>query len=50
MQEKNCNFKLEYINKENVLKELNNHFEKCTKKNVVRDTIKVIEEYLKIFE
>lgn len=47
-EEKYCNFELEYINKENVLKELNNHFEKCTKKNVVRDTITVVKEYLKL--
>ena len=46
-EEKYCDFGLEYISKENALNELHNHFKKCTKKNVVRDTIKVIEEYLK---
>jgi 8-oxo-dGTP pyrophosphatase MutT (NUDIX family) len=45
-EEKYCDFCLEYISKKNVLNELHNHFKKCTKKNVVRDTIKVIKEYV----
>ena len=47
-EEKSWDFKLEYIHKDNVLETLNNKLQSCTKKNVVRDTISVIEEYLKL--
>ena len=47
-EEKTCDFKLEYIHEAKALEKLNYHLKKCTKKNVVRDTIKVVEEYLKV--
>lgn len=46
-EEKIANFKLVYIHKNNVLEELNNCLEFCSNKNVVRDTIEVVKEYLK---
>lgn len=47
VEEKNGNFELRYINKNNVLNELNNSLNICTKENVVKDTIEVVKEYLK---
>lgn len=46
-EEKISNFKLVYIHKDKVLEELNNSLETCSNKNVVRDTIEVVKEYLK---
>ena len=48
-EEKVSNFKLVYIKKDKVLEELNNSLETCSNKNVVRDTIEVVKEYLKIY-
>ncbi|MBQ2946602.1 MAG: NUDIX hydrolase [Bacilli bacterium] len=47
-EEKNNNFKLVYIHKDKALEELNNNLDNCSNKNVVRDTIEVMKEYLKI--
>lgn len=41
------NFKLEYINKNNVVDVLTKSLNTCTKTNVVKDTIDAIKEYLK---
>ena len=41
------NFRLEYIAKDKILDEMNEILKTCTRKNVVKDTIAVIEEYLK---
>lgn len=46
-EEKVSNFKLVYINKDKVIEELNNSLETCSNKNVVRDTMEVVKEYLK---
>ena len=46
-EEKEGNFELRYIHKDKVLEELNNSLKTCTRKNVVKDTIKVVKEYLK---
>lgn len=46
-EEKTNNFKLVYIHKDKVLEELTNSLEICSNKNVVRDTIEVVKEYLK---
>lgn len=40
-------FELKWIAKEDIVEMLNNALRECTKKNVVRDTISVIKEYLK---
>ena len=40
-------FELRYIDKFKVIEELNNSLTSATRKGVVMDTIKVIEEYLK---
>lgn len=45
-EEKTWGFELKYIHKDNVLEELNSTLKKCIKKNVVKDTIEVIKEYL----
>lgn len=47
-EEKVCNFKLIYIHKDKALEELNNSLDHCSNKNVVRDTIEIVKEYLKI--
>lgn len=47
-EEKVSNFKLRYIHKDNILEELTNSLETCSNKNVVRDTIDVVKEYLNI--
>ncbi len=44
--EKEGNFELKWIPKSKILKVLNDSLKECTKINVVRDTISVIEEYL----
>ena len=41
------NFKLVYIKKDKVIEELNKSLENCSNKNVVKDTIDVVKEYLK---
>lgn len=46
--EKNGNFELRYINKNNIIKELSISLDTCTRVNVVKDTIEVVKEYLKI--
>lgn len=46
-EEKICNFKLIYISKEKVIEELMDNLKTCSNKNVVRDTMEVIKEYLK---
>lgn len=46
-EEKVGNFKLVYIDKEKVLEKLTNSLENCSNKNVVKDTIEVVKEYLK---
>ena len=40
------NFQLVYVAKDKILDEMNKILETCTRKNVVKDTIAVIEEYL----
>ena len=45
--EKEGGFQLRYINKNNALKQLNESLKTCTRENVVKDTIKVVKEYLK---
>ena len=45
--EKEGNLRLVYINKDNILDEVRPYLEVCKRKNVVRDTIDVLEEYLK---
>ena len=46
--EKDGNFKLEYIHKSEIIKKLTDSLSSCTRKNVVKDTIDVIDEYLHI--
>lgn len=46
-EEKSCNFELKYIHKDKALQKLNDCLKVCPNKNVVRDTISVVEEYLK---
>jgi len=41
------NFELRYINKNEVLRELEISLKTCTRENVVKDTINVVKEYLK---
>lgn len=45
--EKEGNFKLDYIHKDDVINVLEESLNVCTKKNVVRDTIDVVSEYLR---
>ncbi len=45
--EKKGNFRLEYLNENNVLEHLNNSLNTCTREAVVKDTIEVLSEYLK---
>lgn len=45
--EKDGGFEVKYIPKTKVMEVLNNALDTCTKKNVVRDTIDAVEEYLK---
>ncbi len=40
-------FHLEYIPKDKILDEINEIYKTCIRKNVVKDTLDVIEEYLK---
>lgn len=47
-EEKMGNFKLEYINKNIIIKKLEDSLSTCTSKNTVLDTILVIKEYLSI--
>lgn len=44
--EKEGNFRLVYIHKDNVLEEVMSYLDKCKRKNVLRDTIDVLEEFL----
>ncbi len=46
--EKEGSFQLRYINKNDALKQLNESLKTCTRENVVKDTIKVVKEYLKM--
>ena len=46
-EERVSNFKLVYIKKDKVIEELNKSLENCSNKNVVKDTIDVVKEYLK---
>lgn len=46
--EKEGNFEIQCIHRDNVLNKLNEALEFATRKNVVNDTIEVIEEYLKM--
>lgn len=45
--EKEGNFVLKYVNRDNILKELENSLENSTIRGVVRDTIEAVKEYLK---
>ncbi len=45
--EKEGMFTLKYINKKNIINELEESLKICTRENVVKDTIKVVEEYLR---
>ena len=45
--EKEGNFKLEYIHKDEVMAILEESLTTCSKPNVVRDTIDAVEEYLR---
>lgn len=45
--EKEGNFELKYIHKSKILEELKESLKKCTREGVVKDTINVIESYLK---
>ena len=45
-EEEMGNFKLEYINKKEIINKLESSLETCTHKNTVLDTINVIKEYL----
>ena len=45
--EKEGSFQLRYINKNDALKQLNESLKTCTRENVVKDTIRVVKEYLK---
>lgn len=45
--EKEGNFKLEYIHKDEVMTVLKESLATCSKPNVVRDTIDAVEEYLR---
>lgn len=45
--EKEGNFKLDYFHKDDVMKVLEESLNICTKKNVVRDTIDAVSEYLR---
>ena len=44
--EKEGNLRLVYINKDSILDEVRPYLDMCKRKNVVRDTIDVLEEYL----
>ena len=44
------NFKLQYVHKDEVLNLLNDNLNNCTRTKVVRDTIDVIEEFIKIYK
>lgn len=46
-EEKMHDFKLIYINKNEILQELEKSLEKCTRKAVLYDTIEAVKEYLK---
>lgn len=45
--EKDGNFKIEYINKNKIIDILTKSLETATRENVVKDTIEVLKEYLK---
>ena len=47
-EEKESNFQLRYINKENVLDVLLESLKTCSRKGVIEDTIDAIKEYIKI--
>ena len=47
-EEKEGNFELRYINKENVLDVLLESLKTCSRKGVIEDTIEAIKEYIKI--
>lgn len=46
-QEKEGHFRLVYISKDKVIDEVKPYLEICKRRNVVRDTLMVLEEYLK---
>lgn len=48
--ERKGNFKLHYIHKNNIIEILTNSIKNCTRKNVVRDTISALEEFLKLYK
>ena len=45
--EKAGNFRLVYIHRDNVIDEVKSYLDKCKRKNVLRDTIDVLEEFLR---
>ena len=45
--EKAGNFRLVYIHRDNVIEEVKSYLDKCKRKNVLRDTIDVLEEFLR---
>lgn len=45
-EEKICNFRLVYIQKDKILEELTNSLKVCSNENVVKDTIEVVKKYL----
>lgn len=47
-EEKQGNFELRYINKEIVLRKLEDSLNNCTRRGAVEDTIEAIKEYIKI--
>lgn len=49
-EEKQGNFKLEYINKDVVVEKLTESYKYCTRKKVVRDTIDAIKSYMEVVE
>jgi 8-oxo-dGTP pyrophosphatase MutT (NUDIX family) len=46
--EKEGHLRLVYIHKDRILDEVRPYLDKCKRKNVVRDTIDVLEEFLKV--
>lgn len=44
--EKDENFKLQYIDRNKIIEVLTNSLDTCTRPNVVKDTIEVLKEYL----
>lgn len=48
--EKDGNLELRYIHKDKILEELKQSLKNCTREGVVKDTINVVEEYIKKFK